>query len=573
MTKQAASARGWNELDIVLITGDAYVDHPAFGTAVIGRVLEAAGYRVGIIAMPDWKDAESIAVLGKPRLFFGVASGNVDSMLAQYTAFKKIRSDDPYAPGGKAGRKPERAVIVYCNLIKKMYKDAPIVIGGIEASMRRLPHYDYWSDKMRRSILEDSRASILVYGMGEAPILEIAERINANQSLDGIAGTVTLEKEPPANAVLLPSEEEVMAYKEAYLEATRIFYTHPHQILAQPTAQRFLIHNPPDKSITSKDLDDIFALPFEREPHPSYTETIPAFEMIRHSVISHRGCISGCSFCSLGLHQGRRIVSRSPQSVAAEVRRIAKSRGFTGHITDVGGPSANMYGFECDHNWICKRESCLFPDICIHLNATNWPWLKLLKQTSRISGVDKVTVGSGIRYDLFMKDPEHVHQLTRLLRYHVSGQLKIAPESMTPHVLDAMRKKPHFDLKTFIHLFREINLSLKKRQYLVPYFMSGHPGANVKNTEGARRQTQALFGMIPEQVQTFIPLPMTISSVIYYTGRDPLTGEQYPSVRVQSERRKLHELFTKKQNPSERIFKKKTDTKPERKKTKPGRRR
>ena len=399
ITREELTQRGWNEVDIVLITGDAYIDHPAFGTAVIGRTLEQRGYRVGIIAMPDWKDPQSVTVFGKPRLFFGVTSGNVDSMLARYTAFKRDRSDDPYVPGGKAGRKPERAVLAYCNLIKAVYKDVPLVIGGVEASMRRVAHYDYWDNKVRRSILEDARADILVYGMGEKAITTIAERLQRehgstpltmtiDQLLQGILGTVMLSKELPEGAKLLPVEEEVLASKEAFGEFYRLFFRHQQQLLAQPTGKRYLIHHPP-ATISSEELDAIYALPYTRQPHPSYKEPIPAFEMIRNSVTAHRGCVSGCSFCSLSLHQGKKIVSRSPASVLREVEIIANQPDFKGHITDIGGPSANMYGFDCQQDWNCARESCLFPSLCWNLRINTRAWLKLLKQAANELDPDK----------------------------------------------------------------------------------------------------------------------------------------------------------------------------------------
>ena len=535
--------RGWDAVDIVLISGDAYVDHPSFGAAVIGRVLEQQGYRVGIIAMPDWKDPASVAIFGKPSLFFGVTSGNVDSMLARYTAFKRYRSDDPYAPGGRAGRKPERAVLVYCNLIKAAYKDVPLVIGGVEASMRRVAHYDFWSNKVRRSIIADSRADILVYGMGEQAITTIAERLKTQANLQGIPGTALLSAECPSEAYLLSPEEEVLASKETFVEFYRQLYRHQHQILAQPTDKRYLLHYPPAE-ITPESLDAIYALPFMRQPHPGYTEQIPAFEMIRDSVTAHRGCVSGCSFCSLTLLQGKRIVSRSPQSVLQEIRTIAQEADFKGHITDIGGPSANMYGLECRRDWNCARESCLFPALCPNLRLNASRWVNLLQQAAQIRGVSLVTVGSGIRYDLLMRDPQAKQLLETLLASHISGQLKIAPEHTDPQVLRAMRKIPLVDLQDFLNLFHSITRQQRKKRYLLPYLMSCHPGTTRQNMQTMRQSIQTLFGFVPEQAQAFIPLPMTISSVIYYTGSDPLTGEHFDVVHDMHERRKLHQEFT-----------------------------
>lgn len=538
--------RGWRELDVILITGDAYVDHPAFGAAIIGRVLEQRGYRVGIIAMPDWLDPNSVKIFGKPRLFFGVTSGNLDSMLARYTAFKRYRSDDPYAPGGQAGRKPERAVLVYCNLIKAAYKDAPIVLGGVEASMRRIAHYDFWSNRVRRSILEDSRADIVVYGMGERAVVTIAERLSQGQTLEQIPGTVTLSRTPPEEAVALPAEEDVLNSPEAFLECYRLFYRHhQQQRLAQPTGKRFVLHEPP-AAISSEELDAIYALPYERQPHPSYREPIPAFEMIRHSVTAHRGCVSGCSFCSLGLHQGKRIVSRSPESVLQEVQTIAAASDFKGYITDIGGPSANMYGMECARDWHCSRESCLFPSLCPNLRLNAAGWLDLLRRASRVRGVTKATVGSGIRYDVLMRDAEADNVLKELVRNHISGQLKIAPEHTDPATLRAMRKPPIFPLNAFVENFLALTSQQGKTQYPLPYVMSCHPGSSEQAMETMRDDIFSIFGFVPQQVQAFIPLPMTLSSVIYYIETDPLSGERFKVTRDMNERRAQHDkLFAK----------------------------
>lgn len=533
------------EVDIVLVAGDAYVDHPSFGVAVVGRVLEQQGYRVGIIAMPDWKNPAAITVFGKPRLFFGVTSGNVDSMLSRYTAFKRYRSDDPYAPGGEAGHKPERAVIVYCNLIKSVYKDVPLVIGGIEASMRRVVHYDFWSDSVRRSILEDSRADILVYGMGELAIATIAERLAGKAALSGIPGTAIMSRElPPAAAVILPPEEEAMASPAALLEFYRLFYQHQHKILAQPAGKRYLVHYPPVE-MSSRRLDEIYELPYARQPHPVYKQSIPAFEMIRHSITAHRGCVSGCSFCSLTLHQGKKIVSRTPASVLREAQKLAADPNFKGHITDIGGPSANNYAFSCRLQWRCPRESCTFPALCPNLEFGTAAWIELLEQARQIPGVKKVTVGSGIRYDLFMRDPAAKKLLKKLLAHHVSGQLKIAPEHTDSTTLRAMRKSPLVSLDEFIRTYRTGNESLGKRQHLLPYLMSCHPGTRLEDMKKMVREILSRFEFLPEQVQAFIPLPMTLSSIIFYTGIDPLTGEKFHVARSAAERRQQHDIFFK----------------------------
>jgi len=551
---------GSGEVDVVLITGDAYVDHPSFGTAVIGRVLEGEGWRVGIIAMPAWRDPAAITTFGKPRLFFGITSGNVDSMVSNYTSFKRQRSDDPYAPGGTGGIKPDRAVIVYANLIRRTYKDVPIVIGGIEASMRRVAHYDFWDNKVRRSIIEDSRAHILIHGMGEYQVKEIARRISSGQPLVGIPGTVIMNKAAPEEARLLPPEEDVMRSQETFGEFYRLFYRDLHRVMAQPAGKRFLIHYPAYNNISGSDLDRIYELPYKREPHPVYREKIPAFEMIRNSVTAHRGCVSGCSFCSLSLHQGKGIISRTPVSILREVKIIAAKKYFKGQITDIGGPSANMYGFRCKIGWRCPRESCLFPSLCANLEMDSGKWLDLLKKASRIKNVKKVTIGSGIRYDLLLhkssksfaapplaaggKNKNSFQTILKsIIDAHISGQLKIAPEHTSPVVLRAMRKIPLCELREFVKIFTQLNSALGKKQYLLPYLMSCHPGSSPAEMQKMKKEIRSIFGFLPRQVQAFLPLPMTLSSVIYYTGSDPLTGEKFHVRRDMDKRRQEHNIF------------------------------
>ncbi len=541
-TKEEMHERGWDELDVILITGDAYVDHPAFGIAVIGRVLESRGFRVGIISMPDWRNPESVNALGKPRLFFGVTGGAVDSLISKYTAFKRLRSDDPYTPGKEGSDRPDRAIISYCNNIKSIYKDIPIVIGGIEASMRRIAHYDFWSNKVRRSIIEDSRADIIVYGMGELQITEIAQRLSAGEDLDNIPGTLVLSKECPENAVMLPAEEDAVKDKNTFIELYRLFYKNQHKVLAQKTAKRFIVQYP-QAAQNAGFLDSVFSLPFTRLPHPSYKAKIPAHEMIKNSVISHRGCFSGCSFCSLTLHQGKRITSRSKASVLKEVNKIAADPDFKGHITDIGGPSANMYGFKCAADWKCSRESCLFPSICKNLKFNTSSWIDLLENAKSVKGVKHVTIGSGLRYDLFMKDPDWKPLLNKLVKTFISGQLKIAPEHTSGRVLSAMRKTPLYGLREFVKQFKDSTKKAGKKQYLLPYMMSCHPGCMHNDMKDARQKIMEVFSFVPDQVQAFIPLPMTLSSVIYYTGTDPLTGESYPVEKDMNKRRKQHNLF------------------------------
>ncbi len=535
---------GWENVDVVLISGDAYVDHPAFGTAVIARVLQNRGFRVAIIAMPDYRDAASIALFGRPRLFFAVTSGNVDSMLARYTAFKRLRRDDPYVPGGKAGRKPSRAVITYCNLIKQRYKEVPVIIGGIEASMRRMAHYDFWSNSVRRSILEDSRADLLVYGMGETQIVDIAKRIKSGKPLTNIPGTVELTRQQPQqDSKWLPNEEGVIADKRKLIQMYRLLFKHyQSKRLAQPAGGRYLVHHPP-AALSQEELDQIYELPFQRRPHPAYREKIPAFEMIRNSITAHRGCFSGCSFCSLGLHQGKKIVRRSLASITREADRLCRDSNFKGHITDVGGPSANMYGAECKIDWRCNRESCTYPSLCSNLEINSGAWLELLDQVANQPGIRHVTVGSGVRYDLLVKDCEK-QDFDQLTGQHTSGQLKIAPEHTEAHVLRAMRKKPLVELESFVKQFRNSAKRQDKKYYLLPYLMSCHPGSRLSDMIEMRKNLK-LFGFIPEQVQAFIPLPMTLSSIIYHTGKDPLTGESFYVERDMNKRRQQHEILLK----------------------------
>ncbi len=544
VTKEEAIQRGWSNIDIVLVTGDAYVDHPSFGVAVIGRVLEKAGFSVGIIAMPDFLNPSSIEVFGRPNLFFGVTSGNIDSMLSRFTAFKKIRNDDPYVPGGQGGVKPSNAVITYCNLIKQRFKDVPIVIGGIEVSMRRLVHYDFIQDKLRRSILVDSRADILVYGMGEYQVVEIAKRLSRGQSLEGIFGTVTIAKEKPDDVVQLPGEEDAMESRQALLTMYKDFYRNfSSKVIVQKSGTRYIIHNPPPK-MSQQHLDALYELSYQRKPHPLYQESIPAYEMIKYSINAHRGCAGGCSFCSLTLHQGKQVVSRSADSIIREIVTVSKRKV---HISDIGGPSANMYGFSCTIGG-CGRESCVFPSLCTHLRIATDSWLSLLEDALTLPNVKKVSIGSGIRYDLFMQSNDALKKLSHLIKYFVSGQLKIAPEHTDQTVLRAMRKVSTVSLGEFVQAFNATCKRLGKEYYLVPYLMTCHPGSTLASVYRMRHDIATIFGYVPYQCQTFIPLPMTLSSIQYYTGSDPLTGEEFFVERNAAKRRRQHLIVTGKRD-------------------------
>ncbi len=545
ISREEVERLGWRSVDAVIITGDAYVDHPSFGAAVIGRVLEAEGYCIAILSMPAWRTPGAVSLFGRPRLFFGVTSGNVDSMLARFTAFRKVRNDDPYAPGGVGGGRPERAVIVYANMIRAAYRDVPIVLGGIEASMRRFAHYDFWDDRVRRSILLDSRADILVHGMGEIQIVEIARRLNAGETLSGIPGTVEVRRDLPAGAHLLPPEAESLKDRDAYARFYREFYLNQHRVLAQESGKRYIVQHPSPRMESAR-LDAIYGLPFARRPHPMYDGEVPGFSVIRNSINSHRGCVSGCAFCSLGLHQGRRIVPRSAGSIMEEVARLSAAEGFGGHITDIGGPSANMYGTVCADDWRCSRQSCLYPEICPNLRVNTASWLKLLAGALASPGVRHATVGSGIRYDLFMRDDPSL--LDDLARDHVSGQLKIAPEHTSTVVLDVMRKKHLYWMEEFAEAFFADSRKAGRRQYILPYLMSCHPGCRMADMRAMRDRVLSAFAFMPEQVQAFIPLPLTLSSAIYHTGLDPRTGEKIFVARGEQERRGQHGVFHKKGN-------------------------
>ncbi|MBN1498844.1 MAG: YgiQ family radical SAM protein [Spirochaetes bacterium] len=535
---------GWKQADVILISGDAYVDHPAFGAAVIARVLEKRGYKVAVIDQPDVNDPASVTVFGPPRLFFGITSGNVDSMLTRYTAFKKIRNDDPFSPDNVPVNRCDRAVIRYCNLVKQNYKESYLVIGGIEASMRRFFHYDYWSNSVRRSILLDSRADMLVFGMGEHAILKIADELNTNKKPFAVSGTAAIQSEydNQNDVILLDEEKSCIEDKNIFSENFKRIYLNSDKVIVQPVDRRFLVQYPAHV-LSQNEIDSVYELPFERLPHPKYDgRKIPAFEMIKFSINSHRGCASGCAFCSIYLHQGRRIISRSEKSILKEADSIIRRRYFTGHITDVGGPSANMYGTVCTNESRCLRISCLFPDRCKYLKTDQQKWISLMHKVKRLDKVKHVTVGSGLRYDLFMRD--NASLLPELIEF-ISGQMKIAPEHTDEKVLAAMRKKPLYKLEDFV---KEFNTAVKKKgkkYYIISYFMSNHPGSSLKSMEAMGAETERLFKFQPDQVQSFIPLPMTLSSVIYHTGKDPFTGETVFSEKDTDRKRRQHMLFFK----------------------------
>jgi len=513
-------------LDVVIVTGDAYVDHPSFGAAVIGRVLEAAGFSVGIISQPEIGDPSSVRVLGRPRLFFGITSGTIDSMLHHYTAARRVRNDDPYTPGGKAGRRPDRAVIAYTSLVRSAYKGARVVLGGMEASMRRAAHYDYWSDSVRRSILVDAKADVLLYGMAEGSVRALATALRDTGEIPGdLAGAVLFAGGPQEpDGLRLPSFEEVRADPVAFNRALVTVWEQAVPGRGRPLYQdqggRTVRINPPAPPLAPGQLDDVYALPFTRRPHPAHGAPVPALETVRWSVVTHRGCYGGCRFCSIALHQGHEIVSRSAGAILDEVRILAADPAFGGTITDLGGPSANMYGTFCKVGGRargCRRESCLVPEICPSLVTDQGPTLRLWDAVTAIPRVKHCFVASGVRYDLALLDDTY---LRRLVQERTGGHLKVAPEHVSAPVTEAMHKPPKAVFLKFLRRFAAVR---RKGQYLVPYMISSHPGCDL----GHMAELERFMGeheLKLEQAQDFIPLPMTFSGAMYFTGLNPLTG-------------------------------------------------
>ncbi|MCB5246672.1 MAG: YgiQ family radical SAM protein [Candidatus Cloacimonetes bacterium] len=523
-----AAARGWNELDIVIVSGDAYVDHPSFGAAIIGRHLEAAGFRVGIIPQPDPGQDSDFMALGKPRLFFGITAGNMDSLVCNYTAQRKKRNDDAYSPGGKAGLRPDRATLIYANILKRLYKKVPLVLGGIEASMRRLAHYDFWQDKVRASILADAKASILVYGMGEKAVVEIARSLQSGNDIAELAslpGTVTFSPQPPSEGDLVLPDNLACVDKLAFHRMTHLFEENQQgRTLYQMNGGRWLRHNPPVAGLEQEELDRLYALPFEYAPHPRYgRQTIPAFEQIRDSLTSHRGCYGGCNFCAIASHQGRAISSRSADSLVREAKTLSAKRGKAISISDVGGPTANMYASLCELGWpdSCKRPSCLYPKICSQLKPAHREQLRLLQRLEQLPEVKNVFIASGIRHDLALRSPGYI---SALAAKYTGGRLKLAPEHSVPAVLRLMGKPDVSSFEEFSReFFRACNQAGLKRQ-IIPYIIIGHPGTTIEDALELRRWL-VQNRLRVEQVQEFTPTPMTISTCMYYTHLDYYTGK------------------------------------------------
>ena len=536
--KKDMDERGIQQLDFVYVIGDAYVDHPSFGHAIISRVLEAHGYTVGIISQPDWKDDHSISILGEPRLGFLVAAGNMDSMVNHYTVSKKRRSTDAYTPGGVMGKRPDYATITYCNLIRRNYKKTPIIIGGIEASLRRLAHYDYWSDSLKRSILLDSGADLLLYGMGERSIVEVADALNSGllvRDITFIDGTVykTRKKEDIYDAIFLPDYSELKADKKNYAKSFYVQYQNTDPFSGKRLAESydyktFVVQNPPSKPLTIEEMDDVYALPYMRTYHPSYEKAggVPTISEVKFSLVSNRGCFGGCSFCALTFHQGRIIQVRSHESIIEEAKMLTKEPDFKGYIHDVGGPTANFRAPACKKqlkHGACPNKQCLFPKPCDNLIADHRDYRALLKQLRALPGVKKVFIRSGIRFDYLLADKDQSF-LKELCEYHVSGQLKVAPEHISDAVLKYMGKPENSVYRRFVQSYQKMNEKIGRKQFLVPYLMSSHPGSTLKEAVELAEFLRD-FGYMPEQVQDFYPTPSTLSTCMYYTGVDPRTME------------------------------------------------
>jgi uncharacterized radical SAM protein YgiQ len=563
-TREEMALKGWDELDILIVTGDAYVDHPAFGPILVARFLEGRGFKVGVVAQPKWDSPADIARMGRPRLFVGVSAGNLDSMLNKLTAQKKTRSEDQYSPGGEPNMRPNRATLVYSNLCRQAFPGLPVVLGGIESSLRRIAHYDYWSDSVRRSMLLDAKADLLVFGMGERPAWEIAKRLAAGETVDqltDIRGTAHVKKNRRAweplladratkvadkKLVVLPSYDEVVKDKAAFARMSKMFQyeTNPHngRALLQPHGDEAVYFNPPAEPLSEKEMDGLYDLPFVRAPHPSYRAPIPAFNTVKDSIVTMRGCFGGCTFCSITEHEGRIIQSRSEESVLREVRQLSRMSGFSGVLTDLGGPTANMYKMACKDDKIeasCRRLSCVHPGICENLVTDHAPLVQLMKKVRSEKGIKRVFIASGVRYDLAERSPEFIEELAK---HHTGGQLSVAPEHNEGGVLDKMKKPGIASYERFAQAFCQASEKAGREQYLVPYFISGHPGSTLKDAVSLAVYLKK-NGMRPRQVQDFIPTPMAIATTMFYTGIDPFTGEPVYTAREMREKRMMKALI------------------------------
>jgi len=555
MTPAEVEARGWDGVDVVFVTGDAYVDHPSFAMALLGRLLEDDGYRVAILSQPDWHSCEPWRAFGRPRLAFAISAGNMDSMLNHYTASRKVRNDDSYSPGGQIGRRPDRATLTYCQRAREAFSGVPIIAGGVEASLRRIVHYDYWSDKVRRSIILDAKADLLVYGMGERPLLEIMARLRAGQpvrQIRDVRGTVHwlgASETPPGSearvaqrdTITLPSYEEVLADKRAFARMTRTAHleTNPYNArrLVQYHGREAVVVNPPALPLEEPNMDRVYGLPYTRRPHPAYgDQRVPAYEVVKDSIQIMRGCFGGCTFCSITAHEGRVIQSRSRESVLAEIKRMQEQPEFKGVVSDLGGPTANMYRMNCSRPEVrqkCRRLSCVHPTVCKLLTTDHGPLIDLMRAARQEPGVRKVFVASGVRMDLAQREPEYLRELAQ---HHTGGLLKVAPEHADPEVLKLMKKPGIDDFCNFDQAFRQASQEVGKRQHLVPYFIAGHPGCSIESMI-TLAQFLKRTGHRPDKVQDFIPTPMDIATCMYYTELDPMSGEDVYVAKTGRERR------------------------------------
>ena len=537
ISKQDMKKRGWESCDFILVTGDAYVDHPSYGAAVISRVLEADGYRVGIIAQPKWDSPDDFMKLGKPELAFLVTAGNMDSMVNKYTSAKKVRKKDAYSPGGISGMRPDRATIVYTSRIKQAYKGVTVILGGIEASLRRLGHYDYWSGKVRKSILLDAKADMLIYGMGESTIRKLAHRLKRGDQISEIfdlRGTVFKRKSviiEASRTIRLPSFEEILADKKLYADSFRIQYENTDSIIASELVENYgdwdIVQTPPAKPMTSTELDHSYDLPYTRSEHPSYKNMggIPALSEVKFSLTSSRGCFGGCNYCALAFLQGRTIQARSHGSLVKEAEKLTKDKDFKGYIHDVGGPTANFRTPSCKKQLtagVCKTKQCLFPEPCSLLEVDHSDYISLLRKIRKLPGIKKVFIRSGIRYDYLLEDNDQTF-MSELVEHHISGQLKIAPEHVSKEVLDAMGRPQVSGFLEFTKRYKEMNRQKGKNQYLIPYLISSHPGSELKHAVELAEFLRD-YGFIPDQVQDFYPTPGTISTCMFHTGLHPITG-------------------------------------------------
>lgn len=569
ITKEDVEKRGWEQPDFVLVTGDAYVDHPSFGTAIISRILERNGYKVAVLSQPDWRTAEDFRRFGRPRLGYFINGGNVDSMVNHFSVFRHRRRQDSYSPGGEAGKRPDRAVIVYSSRAREAYRDVPIIIGGIEASLRRFSHYDYWEDKLRRSILLDAKADLLVYGMGEKAVVEIADALDSGieaKDISWISGTVyrCLSDDRDEDYLLrghtlvLPSFEQIKESRETYAESFFIQYQNNDWITGKHLVERYdtrlcVVSNPPMEPLSQMELDDVYELPYEGTYHPSYGEVggVPAITEVQFSIVSNRGCFGGCGFCALTYHQGREVRGRSKESIVREAKRLTELSGFKGYIHDVGGPTANFRGPACEKQLtagVCKRRDCLYPSPCGQMKIDHREYLSILREVRRLPGVKKVFIRSGIRFDYVMADKRDDF-MKELCEHHISGTLKVAPEHVSPNVLAMMRKPLPEVFYEFTKKYKAINERLGKKQYLIPYFISSHPGSTLEDAVELALYLKK-SGFVPDQVQDFYPTPGTLSTCMYYTGLDPFTMKKVYVPRSMEEKKMQRALlhFNKREN-------------------------